>query len=567
VDETSKMMNDSTGNSISFVADFITQHGRAPRILHVGNIANNAYINAKILNSAGFDCDVICYGYYHIMGAPEWQDASFSAKGIDQFFPNWAEIDLGEFVRPRWFAQGPTELCIDYLLSKCRGDTDLEENLWAKLSRMNLTSREVSNFVRLEKIRVMLVGGLRFVGFYFSACAHPEAYSHLWNLLGRVGANRSLFTWMALAFSAPILVFIIGSMRGVHKLQRFYNNALALVLGDEVAKEKDYRTHSRDLVSLFAELFPDRNDKLTVLDCRPYEFIIPRWRELFSEYDLVQCYATDAMLPLLAGSTPYVAFEHGTLRAFTLDDDPFCRLTSLGYNQADHTFITNGDCLEYAKKIGVTKYSAMIHPIDSDALRDESIPASKLKQELGVDYLFFCPLRHDWVIKGTDKYIRALAAIEKVLDGSFVLVMTEWGEQIDASKGLAEDLGVAHLIHWITPIPKRTLAQILKVADAVFDQLALPHFGATAPEAIAAGVPVLMSYEPASTEWIIEQTAPILASHCVEDIVENVQRSVSSSYLDQYQKQAKHWFDENHSPETVLSKHVEVYSRLLKEQS
>ena len=33
-------------------------HGK-PRVLHIGNIANNAYLNAKILNKSGkYDCDV-----------------------------------------------------------------------------------------------------------------------------------------------------------------------------------------------------------------------------------------------------------------------------------------------------------------------------------------------------------------------------------------------------------------------------------------------------------------------------------------------------------------------------
>ena len=55
-----------------WLSDFREAEGRAPRVLHIGNIANNAYLNAKILNRRGFECDVICYDYYHIMGCPEW---------------------------------------------------------------------------------------------------------------------------------------------------------------------------------------------------------------------------------------------------------------------------------------------------------------------------------------------------------------------------------------------------------------------------------------------------------------------------------------------------------------
>ena len=60
--------------------DFRAKHGRPPRLLHIGNIANNAYNNGKLLNQAGCDCNVLCYDYYHVMGCPEWQDADFEGE-------------------------------------------------------------------------------------------------------------------------------------------------------------------------------------------------------------------------------------------------------------------------------------------------------------------------------------------------------------------------------------------------------------------------------------------------------------------------------------------------------
>ena len=41
------------------------------RVLHIGNVANNAYLNAKLLASAGVESDVLSYAHYHIMGSPE----------------------------------------------------------------------------------------------------------------------------------------------------------------------------------------------------------------------------------------------------------------------------------------------------------------------------------------------------------------------------------------------------------------------------------------------------------------------------------------------------------------
>ena len=81
---------------------------RPLRILHVGNIANNGYLNAKLLNADGFDCDVLAYAHYHTMGCPEWEDSDFSGV-VDETRPDWRGVALGGFVRPRWFAQRRVE--------------------------------------------------------------------------------------------------------------------------------------------------------------------------------------------------------------------------------------------------------------------------------------------------------------------------------------------------------------------------------------------------------------------------------------------------------------------------
>ena len=102
-------------------------------MLHVGNVANNAYLNAKILNARGVDCDVLCYDYYHIMACPEWEDADFTGPIGDQFYPNWEAVDLNGFHRPTWFAQGPMRWSISYLSARRRGKALMSRLLWSYL--------------------------------------------------------------------------------------------------------------------------------------------------------------------------------------------------------------------------------------------------------------------------------------------------------------------------------------------------------------------------------------------------------------------------------------------------
>ncbi|MFQ5734322.1 MAG: hypothetical protein ACE5KM_20480, partial [Planctomycetaceae bacterium] len=82
----------SLGEVHMWVNDFRKRHRRAPRVLHIGNIANNAYHNSKLLNDVGMECDVLCYNYYHIMGCPEWEDADFSGALGDDNAPKWHRV-------------------------------------------------------------------------------------------------------------------------------------------------------------------------------------------------------------------------------------------------------------------------------------------------------------------------------------------------------------------------------------------------------------------------------------------------------------------------------------------
>jgi glycosyltransferase involved in cell wall biosynthesis len=102
-----------------------------------------------------------------------------------------------------------------------------------------------------------------------------------------------------------------------------------------------------------------------------------------------------------------------------------------------------------------------------------------------------------------------------------------------------------------------------KSVDVVFDQIALPHFGATAPEALACGVPVIMSYDPASTRWIIPEPAPILTAWTPEDVVAQVKLALDPEWRVEFRKKAERWIKQYHSLDTAINLHVDVYRRLL----
>ncbi len=562
-----------------WVRDFVRRHGRKPRILHIGNIANNAFINCKLLNDAGLDCDLICYDYFHLMGCPEWEEADIEVGPEDQAFPDWTKVDLRGYRRPRWFAQGPLGPCIDYLLARRQRRVLGQVWHWRELGRLNRTRRPTRGAVEyvfelLERLRVA-----------------PE---HLWCSVKsfcrrvvyfglRVGASiarrvrrilrRILLATPLRSFKPWLSAVEAGGLRTGRKLWEWLSasvrrNPPSLVAG---AVQNRVKREARPLdvqgvCARFASYFPDRPDKLQPEELNPYLQVVPRWSELFDHYDLIQAYATEPILPALTGHRA-VAFEHGTLRTFLWGDTPLHRLTSLGYRHAAHVFVTNGDCLEHAERLGVRRYSSMLHPVDVDQHRTAGIEQSvTIRAKYAADCLLLCPLRHDWAIKGTDVHLRALPLIKARYTGRLVVLLTEWGGDLEASRALVRELGCEENVRWIAPLGRIRLIAHTRAADVVLDQIALPHFGATAPQALAVGTPVISSYDPRSTEWIVDEPAPILPAFTPQEVADAVLTAMDPAWRVEHARRARDWIDHHHHHRRVVADHLEVYERLIEER-
>src|SRR5262249_22054379 len=137
--------------------------------------------------------------------------------------------------------------------------------------------------------------------------------------------------------------------------------ALVHVMGDAIRRdERDTIAGWRDRVAAlaeeFAREFPERQDRLTLADCASLLPWMAKWKRLLSSYDLVQAYAVDGIICLLAGA-PYVAFEHGTIRTIPYEDSSLGRRTALTYRMAAHVFVTNIDCVASAERLAPGRFT------------------------------------------------------------------------------------------------------------------------------------------------------------------------------------------------------------------
>lgn len=553
-------------DNFQWLENFKSIHGHPPRVLHIGNIANNAYNNANILRECGLEGDVICYDYYHNMATPEWEDADFTIEGMDQFNPNWSSINLGKFKRPKWFVQGPMSLCIDYLIAKNRGDKMRSDEFWHALAQLNKT-RQQNLFA---KSRYDLKKYLRLLKYFFiNQNANLRIRSN--NFFSEKQPNSLLFyiyfiyllTFLPLFFIAKIFVWLGQLILGLLNEYSVHSDKFIDVWKMNI-QEKFINLDSLAPGISFENLEKDLGSSVNLKS-------LGAWKSLFSYYDVVIGYSTDGIYPLLT-DTPYIAFEHGTIRDIPYQDTSQGRLCAITYAAANHVFVTNFDCKKSAEFLAPNKYTLINHPFDEnhshgivgvDSLRE------KLLQELDSDFLFFFPTRHDWV-KGTGYADKAnnvfLNAFTKLRQLGFRVgaVCCEWGQNVENSKKLLSDSRVDNYVKWSDPMATVQFERTAMACDCVVDQFKLGSFGGILFKAMAAGSPVMTYLKEEMLKEQFSEMPPVINCKNETDIIKAIksfyEKPDSRELLGQ---KSRDWINRHHSKRDTINKQLEQFKILL----
>lgn len=554
----------------SWLKDFKKQHKRPLRVLHIGNIANNAYINAKVLNRAGIDCDVICYDYYHVMGCPEWEDADFDREGIDDFRPDWKSVNLNGFVRPQWFVQGPMAQCLERLTKKRKPEkkVSLRERFYRALLRapgvyIRLRDFSVRILHRLYgwRVRPEALKGWRFpVGRYL--------YGVLKYLVYTIISPIMLCLYLLAGVLAPFFLVVFLLLRKAYRVVRnlAYDPSFS---GDEW----NFNEQIEVLTGQFTTLYPDRPDQLTASDLGMYQGVVPVWRELLKEYDLVHAYATDGVWPLTTG-VPYVAYEHGTIRNIPFEQTPQGRLCAFSYKAAHEVCITNADNIVAAGRLGLPRYGFVPHPVNEDHLNidDKSRQLyEELHSRLNSDFIVFHPSRQHWEErrhpdweKGNDIFIIGLARFIKEVNPRAGAVFVEWGEKVNESKSLLKELGIEDRILWVRPVPNRKMIRYIQATEMLADQFYLGAFGSTLPKALACAKPAMLYLDVSKHEWCFPEMPPVCNVKTSEEVFQDLSKIyLDKNWSDHLCKAGREWYERYHSNQVIIERLLFAYKRAL----
>lgn len=309
-------------------------------------------------------------------------------------------------------------------------------------------------------------------------------------------------------------------------------------------------------------------------------------------YDLaVLCGPTATIGTLLPKEVPYITFEHSTMRDAPELRTLTQRALALAYQHADWNVITNADCWEAAGMLGVRHNASFIpHPLDeqkftpdpgpdTDAGRATAAARAALCDWLHCELLLFAPARHcsNTAIgaKRNDRYLYAFSRYVTDAEPQGApkagLVLMAWGDKddLDASRGLIEALGLTERVIWQAPQPRPRLVQFYRAADIVLDQFSdVGSFGTTTVEAMACAKPVITYYSHEVHRWCVDvfggEQPPLRSARTVDDIYEGlVFWAMHPHERGNVGRRAREWVQKWHSLPRVANAHLALYEGVL----
>jgi len=494
------------------------------KVLHVTNIAQNAYINALILNARGHDCDVLAIDLYHVACSPEWYellDADIdSAKlGSDSFFPDF--YALGQAM-PRigdWVAHGPSYIALRYLTLKRQGDP------------LAYTALSTLAYLRFKATmqRTTVPSTVAMPDQEFEA--HLAGYDLQPYLRRRIATGRMAeryFEWIRGRLSLQLPTESVNALAPPlpDGMLDYYFAADPTLEG--VVRGLRARGLSRALGLEFEGALMEyahlERHGFEVAEIAPYCTFGRVWRELASLYDVCIFYADSSVFAFAAGIEGYSALEHGTIRSIPFEPTAHGRLVAKAFLNARRVFLTNTDYATASPRLEFTPEQRVYFPHPFNEAPVLAFRQSYLRKRDLDRIVFFCPARQEWrsgdpkSAKGNDRYFRAGKLLLDRGRTNFAFHCIDWGVDREASHALVADLGLLDHVGWSPMMPKGKLWSATLDSHAVIDQFQISGFSATCIETLALGCRLIARDDGINNSVFFEEPPPILAAASAEEI-------------------------------------------------
>ncbi len=223
---------------------------------------------------------------------------------------------------------------------------------------------------------------------------------------------------------------------------------------------------------------------------------------------------------LLGVQVPYAVTQMGGDIWYDCSrDDLYGRLQRQAFHKAGAFIVSNPWSLAFGRRYGMRNMVYLPFLINEEKYSPG--PAEYREQwiaEVGGDFFVMMSSRLDYFFKGSNLAINAFARFAAKVPGAR-LVIAGWGADKARANELFASLGIADKVLVVPVAGKKKLIGYLRSADCVVDQLNLGYYGASALEAMACGLPVIMNLNSEQYDALIrEGSAPVCQAKTEEDV-------------------------------------------------
>lgn len=229
-------------------------------------------------------------------------------------------------------------------------------------------------------------------------------------------------------------------------------------------------------------------------------------------------------------------------------DDVLGRLQRRGFAQARTFLVSNPWSFAHARRFGLRNLAYLPLILDEEAYSPgESRFREEWREQTGGSFFVLSTARLDDAFKGSTVGLLGFAAFAREVPGAR-LVLVGWGSDRVRLIARLRNLGVAERTLILPLSGKRRVIAYLRASDCLLDQFVLGYYGATALEAMAVGLPVIMRLERAQYAALCETGAPpVLEAATPEGVCAQLRR-LSRDHEHRQKSRMDHrtWFLQNH---------------------
>ena len=537
------------------------------KILHVGNIAQNGYINASILRARGHDCDLVAPDLYHAGSSPEWYELSITdvdaaLLGDDPYFPDFHALGPAVPEIGDWVAQGPYLPAMTYLSLKRRGDprAHLALSVLCYLRFKTTMQRTTDPFA-------MPMARAAFEAHLARYDLRPRLRRRI--LLGRLADDiwNDIVARVLLQEDSP---YVRGWRPPLSPgtLEPYFTadpGLEGLVLGLRA------RGLAESLCIEFAGPLMDyahaERHGFTAEEVIPYLWAGRVLRDLASRYDVSIFYGDWCKFAFAAGVEGYWALEHGTIRTLPFEPGVNARLLAAGFLDAGRVFLTNTDYATAKPRLEFSAEQRIYCPHPFDEAPAKAFRHAYPFRRDPTRAVFFCPARQEWasghadMVKGNDLYFRAGRLLLDRGRRDFKFHCIDWGVDRDASRALVAELGLGEHVLWSPMLPKRALWAAMLDAHAVIDQFVLSAMGGVTFETLALGRRLISRDDGINNAVFFAEPPPVLAAASAEEIAARM-LAVMDDPDDRGSlgERGAAWVQDHHSAERICDLQMAAFS-------